>query len=208
MLALQLRPNASREAQARDGAKHQDAPRLLSQYGFWYARIYKPHPKTGIWGMWPESTKCKENEREAAIAHVASRREELDKASRLRTNIDPGSVTMNDLFDDLLAAVQHEPTRRNYKYVVDRHLRPYFGRILATELTVDHCRAYRAFRRTQVGRYGERIRDTTINRDLSKVEKACKVAVIARKIHSLPPGGWDFHKRPETENTLRVRLPD
>jgi hypothetical protein len=158
--------------------------------------------------MWPESTKCKENEREAAIAHVASRREELDKTSRLRTNIDPGSVTMNDLFDDLLAAVQHEPTRRNYKYVVDRHLRPYFGRILATELTVDHCRAYRAFRRTQVGRYGERIRDTTINRDLSKVEKACNVAVIARKIHSLPPGGWDFHKRPETENTRRVRLPD
>jgi len=176
--------------------------------GFWYARIYKPHPKTGVWGMWPESTKCKENEPEAAIAQIARRREELDKTSRLRTNIDPGTVTMNELFDGLLAAVQHAPTRKNYKYVVDRHLRPYFGRMLATELTVDHCRAYRAFRRTQVGRYGEPIRDTTINRDLSKIEKACKVAVIAGKIHSLPPGGCDFHKRPETENTRRVRLPD
>lgn len=176
--------------------------------GFWYARIYKPHPKTGIWGMWPESTKCKENEREAAIEHVRSRKEELEKSFRLRKSVDPGTVTMDELFDDLLAAIQHEPTRVNYKYVVDRHLRPYFGRMLALELTVDHCRAYRAFRKTQMGRGGEPIRHTTINRDLSKVEKAFKIAVAAGKIHSLPPGGCDFHKRPETENTRRVRLPD
>jgi integrase len=176
--------------------------------GFWYARIHKPHPKTGIWGMWPESTKCKENEREAAIEHVKSRQEELEKSFRLRKTVDPGTVAMDELFDDLLASVQHEPTRRNYKWVLDRHLRPYFGRILASELTVDHCRSYRAFRRTQAGCGGEPIKHTTINRDLSKVEMAFKIAVAAGKIHSLPPGGCDFYKRPETENTRRVRLPD
>ena len=36
----------------------------------------------------------------------------------------------------------------------------------------------------------------------------CKVAIRLGKIHQMPPGGCDFHKRPETENTRRFRLPD
>ena len=27
--------------------------------GVWYTRLNKPHPATGLWGMWPESSKRK-----------------------------------------------------------------------------------------------------------------------------------------------------
>lgn len=63
-------------------------------------------------------------------------------------------------------------------------------------------RADREYRRRQ------QIADTTINRDLSEVSKAFKVGIQLGKIHSMPVGGCDFHKRPERENTRRVRLPD
>jgi integrase len=71
-----------------------------------------------------------------------------------------------------------------------------------TELTVAHCQAFRRHRRQQ------KIADTTINRDLSKVRKAFKIGIQLGKIHAMPAGGCDFHKRPERENTRRVRLPD
>jgi integrase len=78
----------------------------------------------------------------------------------------------------------------------------FFCAMLASELTVAHCQAFREYRRRQ------QIADTTINRDLSKVSKAFKVGIQLGKIHSMPAGGCDFHKRPERENTRRVRLPD
>jgi integrase len=112
----------------------------------------------------------------------------------------PGKVTMDELFDDLLANVPHEPTRKNYDWVLKSHVRPFFGNMLAADVTVQHCQAYRAHRRAK--------KDTTINRDLSKVSKAFRVGIKLGKVHSMPPGGCDFHKRPETENTRRVRLPD
>jgi integrase len=56
--------------------------------------------------------------------------------------------------------------------------------------------------------YGHPITHTTINRDLSKVSQAFKIGMKLGKVHSLPPGGCDFHKKPETQNTRRLRLPD
>jgi integrase len=170
--------------------------------GIWYRRIFKPHPHTGKWGMFPESTGCREDERQAAIDYVARRDEELKKASGLNQSTDPGRVTMTELFDDLLASLENQGTRENYAYVLKKHVRPYFGGMLASEVTVAHCRAYRAFRQKQG------VRDTTINRDLSKVSKAFRLALAAGKIHSMPPGGCDFKKQPEKENTRLVRLPD
>jgi hypothetical protein len=176
--------------------------------GIWYKRIHKPHPRTGVWGLYPESTRCKENERQAAIAYVQQREEELKKSFRLGNSVDPGKTTMDELFDGLLASVHHEPTKRNYDWVLRSVLRPYFGAMLASQVTVEHCRAFRIFRRTQRNRYGNRISHTTINRDLSKVSQAFKIGMKLGTIHSLPPGGCDFQKKPETQNTRRVRLPD
>ena len=170
--------------------------------GIWYKRILKPDPETGVWQLRAESTSCKADQGQQAIDYINHRVEELEKTKRLRLAVDPGKVTMNQLFDDFLAAVPHDPTRKNYEGVMKAHVRPFFGHRLAAEITVEDCREYRAHRR-KLG-----IKDTTINRDLSKVSKSFKIAMKLGKIHHMPPGGCDFHKRPETENTRRVRLPD
>ena len=170
--------------------------------GIWYKRILKPDPRTGAWTLQAESTHCKVAQRQGAIDYVARRTAELEKSARLGKAVDPGRTTVNELFDVLLASVAHEPTRRNYEWVVNSRLRPFFGPMFASELTVAHCQAFREHRRQQD------IADTTINRDLSKVSKAFKVGIQLGKIHSMPAGGCDFHKRPEKENTRRVRLPD
>ena len=136
------------------------------------------------------------------LQYVENREAELKKAFALRQSVDPGKVSINELFDDLLAAQENEDTRKNYESVLQAFLRNYFGEMLASELNVSHCRAYRNYRRQQG------IAHTTINRDLSKVSKAFKLGIQAGKIHSLPLGGFDFKKKPETENTRLVRLPD
>lgn len=155
--------------------------------------------------MYPESTKC--SDLESAIAYIDKRNEELRAPALLRASTDPSRVTMNDLFDDFLANQKHEPTRKDYEFSLNKNLRPYFGKMLASELTVRHCQAYRKFRRTQL-RNGKPIQDTTINRDLSKVQQSFKIGIKLGTVHAMPPGGCDFHKKPETQNTRRVRLPD
>src|SRR5450759_2807687 len=52
-------------------------------------------------------------------------------------------ITINELFDDLLASVAHEPTRKNYEWVLTSRLRSFFGAMLASELTVTPCQASR-----------------------------------------------------------------
>ncbi len=110
--------------------------------GIWYKRIFKPDAKSGVWKLLAESTGCKAVDRQGAIDYINRREAELDKAKRLRVSTDPGRVTMNELFDDLLAAVPHEPTRRNYEGVLKSHVRPFFGQRLAAEITVEDCRAW------------------------------------------------------------------
>jgi integrase len=170
--------------------------------GIWYKRVYKPDPETGVWALRAESTHSKKEDRQAAIDYIAKRNEELQQSLRLRKSTDPGKITVDELFDDLLASTPHDATRKNYEYVLTSHLRPFFGHRLTSNVTLSDCQAYRAHRRKQG------ITDTTINRDLSKVSKAFKIGIKLGKIHAMPPGGCDFHKRPEKENTRRVRLPD
>jgi integrase len=150
--------------------------------------------------MWPESSKCKDLR--AAKAFFARRAEQLERSFRLRQSVDPGKVRVDELLDDLLESLDSEDTRKNYRQVLTAHVRPFFGHFLATDLSVEHCRAYRKFRR-QKG-----IKDTTINRDLSKISQAFKLGIKRGKVHSMPVGGCDFRKKPETENIREVRLPD
>ena len=168
--------------------------------GIWYKRLYKPHAGTGLWGLWPESSKCKDLP--AAKAFFTHREEELEQSFRLGQSVDPGKIKVNELLDDLLESLDSEDTRKNYTQVVTAHVRPFFGHFLAADLSVEHCRAFRRLRR-QKG-----IADTTINRDLSKISQAFKLGIKRGKIHSMPAGGCDFRKKPETENIREVRLPD
>jgi integrase len=175
--------------------------------GVWYARVYRPHPTTHQWGMYPESTGHPEAELGKAIEHVEGRNKQLRPAALLRRSEDPSKITMDELFDALLLAQKHAPTKQDYEWSLKANLRPYFGKMLAAELTVEHCRAYRAMRRTQL-RNGRPIEHTTINREVSKISRAFKLAIEVGKLQSMPPGGCDFWKKPETQNTRRVRLPD
>ena len=103
------------------------------QKGIWYKRILKPDPETGVWQLRAESTSCKADQGQQAIDYINHRVEELEKTKRLRLAVDPGKVTMNQLFDDFLASVPHDPTRKNYEGVMKAHVRPFFGHRLAAE---------------------------------------------------------------------------
>src|SRR5262245_60675774 len=115
--------------------------------GIWYKRVYKPDPVTGVWALRAESTHCKDSEPQAPMDYVATRNEELEKSVRLRKAVDPGKVTVDELFDDLLSNTAHEPTRENYEWVLQTHVRPFFGHMLAADVTVSDCQAFRAHRR-------------------------------------------------------------
>ena len=130
--------------------------------GIWYKRVFKPDPNTGVWALGAESTHCQKEDRQGAIDYISKRNEELQQSLRLRKSTDPGKITVNQLFDDLLAGIPHDATRVNYQYLLTSHLRPFFGHLLAANVTLGDCQAYRAHRR----KHG--IADTTINRDLSK----------------------------------------
>lgn len=75
--------------------------------GIWYKRILKPDPETGVWQLRAESTTCKADQGQQAIDYINHRVEELEKTKRLLLAVDPGKVTMNQFFDDFLAAVPH-----------------------------------------------------------------------------------------------------
>ena len=100
--------------------------------------------------MYPEATHCARSQLAEAFAYIEKRNLELRSPALLRRSVDPSKVTMDELFDDFLAAQQHEPTNQEYEWNLNKNLRPYFGKMLACQLTVEHCQAYRAFRRTQI----------------------------------------------------------
>jgi integrase len=170
--------------------------------GVWYRRIRRPHPTTGQWTLLPESTGCREPDRQGAIDYVEKRNRELGNAFDLRQTTDPAKITMDELFDEMLETLHNEGTRENYECVLKANVRPFFGHRLAHEVNSAVCRAYRLKRRA------EGVADTTINRELSKVSQAFKVGRRLGRINYSPPGGCDFMKDPERKNTRLVRLPD
>jgi integrase len=170
--------------------------------GIWYKRIRQPHPKTGQWLMLPESTGCKEADRQGAIDHVEKRNRELGNAFELCQSTDPARITMGELFNDMLETLHNDGTRENYECVLRANVRPFFGHRLAQEVNRAVCHAYRVKRRA------DGVADTTINRELSKVSQAFKVGKRLGKIDYTPAGGCDFMKDPERKNTRLVRLPD
>lgn len=149
-----------------------------------------------------ESTGCREVDRQAALDYVDKRNRELGNAFELRQNTDPAKVTVGELLDGLLDSLQNDDTRRDYSCILKANVRPFFAHRLAQEINRDVCHGYRQERRK------EGVGDVTINRELSKVSQAFKVAKRLGKIDFYPPGGCDFMKEVERNNTRLVRLPD
>ncbi len=78
----------------------------------------------------------------------------------------PDKVLIGELLDDVLKSDVEESTRHIWKIVVEKNLRPYFGKVRAARLSTDLMDQYR------VKRTGEGRADATVNRELSIVRTA------------------------------------
>jgi integrase len=106
-------------------------------------------------------------------------------AKKVRGEVSGGSpnrVLISELLDDVLKSDIADSTRYVWGLVVEKNLRPFFGRLKATRLTTDKMDEYRA-RRKKEGRT-----DATVNRELSIVRTAYHNARkrTPPKVHVVP----------------------
>jgi hypothetical protein len=78
-----------------------------------------------------------------------------------RGELSGSAILINELLDDVLKSDIEESTRYIWKLVVEKNLRPAFGKLKPQRLSTDHMDAYREKRKAQ-GRS-----DATVNRELS-----------------------------------------
>jgi integrase len=76
-------------------------------------------------------------------------------------------VQISELLDDVLGSDIEETTRYIWKLVVEKNLRPFFGRTRAIRLSTDLMDRYRVKRRHEDG-----VTDATVNRELSILRTA------------------------------------
>src|SRR5713226_1815577 len=73
----------------------------------------------------------------------------------------PDKVLITELLDDVLKSDIKDSTRYVWRKVVEKNIRPFFGKIRAQRLSTDHMDQYRGKRKAE-GRS-----DATVNRELS-----------------------------------------
>src|ERR1039458_7653222 len=78
----------------------------------------------------------------------------------------PDRVLINELLDDVLKSDIKESTRKIWRLVVEKSIRPFFGKLKATRLTTDKMDQYRK-KRKDGG-----VMDATVNRELSILRTA------------------------------------
>jgi integrase len=78
----------------------------------------------------------------------------------------PDKVLIGELLDDVLKSDVKESTRYVWEKVIEKNIRPFFGKLRAQRLSTDQMDKYRVVRKTQ-GRS-----DATVNRELSVVRTA------------------------------------
>lgn len=78
----------------------------------------------------------------------------------------PTTVLIDELLNDVLKSDIKESTRYVWEKVVEKNIRPYFGKLKAQRLSTDHMDAYREKRKVE-GRS-----DSTVNRELSILRTA------------------------------------
>jgi hypothetical protein len=87
----------------------------------------------------------------------------------------PSTVLVNELLDDVLKSDIKESTRYIWQKVVEKNIRPFFGKFKAQRLSTDHMDAYREKRK------GEGRSDSTVNRELSILRTATTIPASARR---------------------------
>jgi integrase/recombinase XerD len=78
----------------------------------------------------------------------------------------PDKVRISELLDDVLESDIEESTRKVWRLVVEKNIRPFFGEIKAARLTTEKMKAYRK------KRLGDGRSDATANRELSILRTA------------------------------------
>jgi integrase len=78
----------------------------------------------------------------------------------------PDKVLIEELLDDVLKSDIEESTRYIWKAVVEKNIRPFFGKVRAARLSTDLMDKYR------VKRIGQGVTDATVNRELSIMRTA------------------------------------
>ncbi|MGA7234653.1 MAG: tyrosine-type recombinase/integrase [Bryobacteraceae bacterium] len=94
----------------------------------------------------------------------------------------PEKVIITELLDDVLKSDIRETTRYIWEKVVEKNIRPFFGKMRAQRLSTDHMDQYRTKRREE-GRS-----DATVNRELSILRTAFHNARkrTPPKVHVVP----------------------
>jgi len=94
----------------------------------------------------------------------------------------PEKVLIGELLDDVLKSDIKESTRYVWEKVIEKNVRPFFGKLRAQRLSTDHMDQYRQKRREE-GRS-----DSTVNRELSIVRTAFHNARkrTPPKVHVVP----------------------
>lgn len=90
-------------------------------------------------------------------------------AKKARGEVSGGNVAavlINELLNDVLKSDIKESTRYVWQKVIEKNIRPFFGKLKAQRLSTDHMDAYREMRRAN-GRT-----DATVNRELSILRTA------------------------------------
>ena len=95
----------------------------------------------------------------------------------------PDRVKISELLDDVLQSDIADSTRYIWKLVVEKNIRPFFGRIKAAQLTTDKMDEYRAKRKREDG-----VADATANRELTILRTAYHNARkrTPPKVHIIP----------------------
>lgn len=94
----------------------------------------------------------------------------------------PDKVLIGELLDDVLRSDVAESTRYIWRVVVEKNIRPYFGRLKAARLTTDKMDDYREKRKA------EGVTDATVNRELTIMRTAFHNARkrTPPKVHNVP----------------------
>ena len=105
----------------------------------------------------------------------------------------PDKVLIGELLDDVLKSDIKDSTRYVWEKVIDKNIRPVFGKVRAAQLTTDHMESYRK-RRTDDGKT-----DATVNRELSIMRTAFHNARkrTPPKVNLIPyfPNGEGDHRQ-------------
>ncbi len=139
-----------------------------------------------IWWVqvWVDNKQIAQSSKSAKKSDALRLRDKLlgKKARREITGGPAEQIRISELFDDVLKSDIKESTRYIWRLVIEKNLRPFFGRVRAIRLSTDLMDKYREKRRA------DGVVDATVNRELSIMRTAFHNARkrTPPKVHTVP----------------------